>query len=134
MPDLTSRASRKQILAAVVILTMVGSARPALAAAITFPPTDFTILNPDTGATIGQGRYNIESAANGAILHGASHYSDGQSDVETAKLVDRGGSLPKLVEFDHTFYNSDGSIQERAHADLRSGASTCTHTTNGVRS
>jgi hypothetical protein len=38
------------------------------------------------------------------------------------------------VEFDHTFYNSDGSIQARAHADLRSGAATCTNNTGGAAS
>jgi len=122
------------MLAALAILMIVGNVRVALAAGISFPTTNFTILNPDTGATIGQGRYNIESVADGAILHGVSHYSDGQSDVETARLVGVGEGLPKLVEFDHTFYNPSGSILERAHADLRSGASTCTHTDSGTRS
>ena len=131
---LRNRIIRKQIPYALAILIIVASAHGALAAAISFPTTKFSILNPDTGATIGQGRYNIESVADGAILHGESRYYDGQSDVETGKLLGVGDGLPRLVEFDHTFYNSDGSIQARAHADLRSGAATCTNTTGGVSS
>lgn len=131
VPDLHNRISRKQILAALVILLIVGSARRALANALSFPATNFAIMNPDTGAIIGQSRYSVESIADGAILHGSSSFYDGQSDVETGKLLGVGDGLPKLVEFDHTFYNADGTIQERSHADLRSGASTCSHTTGG---
>jgi hypothetical protein len=130
---LRNRISRKRILAVLAILIIVGVAHRALAAPISFPTTNFAILNPDTGATIGQSRYSIESIADGGILHGLSRYYDGQSDVETSKLQDGvGAGLPKLVEFDHTFYNADGSIQARAHADLKSGASTCTNNTGAT--
>ncbi len=132
---LRNRISRKQILAALAILIIVGGKRLAVAAPISFPSTNFAILNPDTGATIGQSRYSIESINDGGILHGLSRYYDGQSDVETGKLQDGvGDGMPKLVEFDHTFYEPDGSIQARAHADLRSGASTCTTSTGGTTS
>ena len=114
---------------------IVASAHGSFAHAFSFPATNFTILNPDTGAKIGRSRYSIESVAGGAILHGLSRYYDGRSDIETGKLrLGTGDELPKLVEFDHTFYNRDGSIQARAHADLVSGAATCTDTTGGVAS
>jgi hypothetical protein len=84
------------------------------------------ILNPDTGIAIGRGRYRIERTGEGATLHGENLYYDDQSDVETAELQSgAGGELPRLVEFDHTFFNADGSIQRRAHLDLKSGAATC---------
>jgi hypothetical protein len=132
---LRTRVSLKRILAAFMILVTTGGAHRAHSAALSFPETDFTIQNPDTGATLGHGRYSVESVAGGAILHGLSRYDDGQSDVETGKLqLKAGDGLPKLVEFDHTFFNRDGSIQMRAHADLISGAATCTSTASGVRS
>jgi hypothetical protein len=109
---------------------IVGGARGALAA-LSFPPTNFAILNPDTGATIGRSRYSVESTAEGGILHGESSFYDGQSDVETGRLIGVGDDLPKLVEFDHTFYAADRSITERSHVDLKSGASVCTHTSGG---
>lgn len=114
---------------------IVANAHGSLAHAFSFPPTNFTILNPDTGATIGRSRYSIEGVAGGAILQGLSRYYDGQSDIETGKLrVGTGDELPKLVEFDHTFYNPDGSIQARAHVDLVSGAATCSNTNGAVNS
>ena len=132
---LHNRIKQKQILVALAILIIVACAHLALAAPISFPTTNFAILNPDTGATIGQSRYSIQTVDGGAILHGSSRYYDGQSDVETGKLrLGVGDNLPKLVEFDHTFYNADGSIQARAHADLISGASICTTTTGGTTS
>jgi hypothetical protein len=109
---------------------ITGGARRA-SAAISFPPTSFAILNPDTGATIGQSRYSVESTVDGGILHGESSFYDGQSDVETGTLVGVGDGLPKLVEFDHTFYAADRSITERSHVDLRSGASVCSQTSGG---
>src|SRR5271168_4824696 len=101
--------------------------RPASSAnALSFPPTNFAILNPDTGTVIGRSRYRIDSAGDGATLRGENGYFDGQTDVEVARLkLSAEGTLPKLVEFDHTFYNADKSILKRSHLDLRSGAATC---------
>ena len=110
---------------------ITGGARGAFAA-LSFPPTTFAILNPDTGATIGRSSYSVEATADGGILHGESSFYDGQSDVETGRLIGVGDDLPRLVEFDHTFYNPDHSIQERSHVDLISGAATCIHTANGI--
>ena len=104
-----------------------GRCAPAFSAdALSFPPTSFMILNRDTGIAIGRSRYRIESTREGATLRGENTYYDDQSDVETAELQPgAGGEPPRLVEFDHTFFNADGSIQRRAHLDLKSGAATC---------
>jgi len=110
---------------------ITGGARRA-SAAISFPPTTFAILNPDTGAVIGQSKYSVEGNAEGGILHGESSFYDGQSDVETGRLIGvSGDGMPKLVEFDHTFYDANRTIVERSHVDLKSGASVCTHTSSG---
>ncbi len=103
--------------------------------ALSFPPTDFAILNPDTGVALGRSHYRIDSTRDGATLHGENVYFDGQTDVETAHLeLDAAGQLPKLVEFDHTFYKADGSILLRAHVDLKSGAATCIDNSGGQKS
>jgi hypothetical protein len=122
------------VLAFAAILA-VACAAPAMSAnALTFPPTDFVILSPDTGVAIGHSRYRMDSTRDGATLHGENGYFDGQTDVETAHLeLGAAGQLPKLVEFDHTFYNADGSILQRAHADLKSGAATCIDNSGGQK-
>lgn len=105
----------------------MAGARPAFSAdALSFPPTSFTILNPDTGIAIGFGRYRVDSTGESTTLHGENNYFDDQSDVETAEIQPgAGGEPPRLAEFDHTFFNADGSVQRRAHLDLKSGAATC---------
>lgn len=109
-----------------IIVTMAGACPAFSADALSFPPTRFAILNPDTGIAIGRSRYRVESTGEGATLHGENNYYDDQSDVETAQIrPGAGGEPPRLVEFDHTFFNADGSIQRRTHLDLKSGAATC---------
>jgi len=104
--------------------------------ALSFPPTNFAILNPTTGVAMGRARYRVESTPDGGILRGENGYFDGQTDVETAHIevaaID--GGKPKLTEFDHTYYNPDKSILKRAHVDLKSGAATCVDNSAGQKS
>jgi len=124
------------MVAAFATILTVACARSALAAnALSFPPTNFAILNPDTNVAIGRSRYRIESTRDVATLRGENGYFDGQTDVETARLdLGTAGELPKLVEFDHTFYNADRSVLARAHIDLKSGAATCIDNSAGQKS
>ncbi|MGA7869997.1 MAG: hypothetical protein WCA22_03770 [Candidatus Binatus sp.] len=130
------RRERRWIAGALTLVLTIACAAPAFSAnALSFPPTDFTILNPATGIAIGRSRYRIDSTRDGATLHGQNNYYDDQSDVETAHLqLGAGGEPPRLVEFDHTFYNADGSILERAHVDLKTGAATCIDNSGGQKS
>lgn len=114
------------VAAAAIVLAAGGARRAFSADALNFPPTSFVILSPDTGIAIGRSRYRVESAGGIATLHGENLYYDDQSDVETAEIeLGAGGEPPRLVEFDHTFFNADGSIQRRGHLDLKTGAATC---------
>ncbi len=122
--------------AALAIILVVACARPAFSAkALIFPPTSFAILNPDTGVAIGRSRYRVESTGDSATLRGENGYFDGQTDVETAHLrLATSGELPRLLDFDHTFYKADGSILVRAHLDAKSGAATCTDNSGAQKS
>ena len=132
---ITRRKQRWTVAAFAMILAVAG-ARPALSAnGLSFPPTSFTILDPDTGVAIGRSRYRVDSTLDGATLRGENGYFDGRTDVETARLqLGAAGQPPKLVEFDHTFYNADRSILKRAHVDLKSGAGTCIDNSAGQKS
>jgi hypothetical protein len=122
------------IVALITILTIT-CARPAFPAeALSFPPTSFSILTPDTGVAIGRARYRVESSRDGTMLRGENGYFDGQTDVETARIELASSGQPKLTEFDHTFYNTDGSILRRSHVDLKSGAGTCIDNSAGQKS
>jgi len=122
---MTKRA--RGTMAAACAVAAMTFARPAWPAnVLDFPPTSFTILNPDTGVAMGRSRYRVDLAGDGGTLHGEDHYFDDQSDVETSRLrTIAGDELPRLAEFDHTFFNSDGTVLMRAHLDFTSGAATC---------
>jgi len=124
------------VAAVLAIVATMACARPAHSAnALVFPPTSFAILNPDTGVAIGRSRYRIDSNGDSATLRGENGYFDSQTDVETAHLrLGAGGELPKLVDFDHTYYRADGSILRRAHLDVASGAATCTDNSGAQKS
>jgi hypothetical protein len=124
---LAGGATRRGIVLAFAAMLFFASARCAPADdSLNFPSTSFTIMNPADSTPLGVSRYSIESHGNRAVLRGENRYYSGLTDVETGNLeLGAGGELPRLVEFDHTFYNADGSIQERAHVDLKSGAGFC---------
>jgi len=127
---------RTSIVAMFALAVTIACARPAFSAApLSFPPTSFTIVKPDSGVAIGQAHYRIEPARDGGILRGENGYFDGQTDVETAHIetADDAGK-PKLTEFDHTYYNPDKSILRRTHVDLKSGAASCIDNSAGQKS
>ena len=62
------------VAASAIILTMAGARSAFSADALSFPPTSFVILNPDTGIAIGRGHYRIDRTGEGATLHGENHY------------------------------------------------------------
>jgi hypothetical protein len=128
--------NRGWMVAALAIVLTVACARFAFSEnTLSFPPTNFAILNPDTGAAIGQSHYRLESTPDGAMLRGDNGYFDGQIDIETAQIrLGAGGGQPRLTEFDHTFYNADRSLLIRAHLDVQTGAATCIDNTGGQNS
>jgi hypothetical protein len=126
---------RRLIVAALATVLTIARTRSAYSAdALSFPPTSFSILTPATGVLIGRASYRLDSTRDGAILRGENGYFDRQTDVEVAHIQAASGGLPKLTDFDHTYYNADGSILKRAHLDLKSGAGTCIDNSNGQKS
>lgn len=121
-----SPAKRGKITALAIALTVALARTGFCADSLSFPPTKYTIVNPDTGATIGHSDYRADESPDGATLQGANYFSDGQVDVETAH-IERGdaGQGPRLMDWDHAFYRADGSLLVRGYLDLRSGNATC---------
>ncbi len=112
-------------------LTGASSAR-CVEEILSFPSSGFRILNPDTGVVIGQCRYSVERLGTGAILKGENHYLNGDYDIEEAHMVIvPGRPVPRLVNFKHTFYRKDGSIEREGRAELSTGVGWCETTENG---
>src|SRR5215469_733757 len=132
---MSSMLEPRRIAAAIAMILIFICPRSASSAdVLSFPPTSFEILNPDTGAAIGRAKYRVDSAGDHATLRGEDGYFDGQTDVEIAHLdLGSPGRPPRLVDFDHTFYNGDRSILRRHHLDVKSGAATCIDNSAGQK-
>lgn len=133
---MSSKLEQRRIVAAIaIILSLVCSPSALSAELLSFPPTTFEILNPVTGAAIGRAKYRVDSAGDRATLRGEDGYFDGQTDVEIAHLdLGAPGQPPRLVDFDHTFYNGDRSMLRRHHLEVKSGAATCIDNSGGQKS
>jgi len=101
--------------------------RPVFAAEVlNFPPSDFDILNADTGQLIGHGHYTVDQTAGSLILRGENRYLNGEYDTEEDKLTTAGDSpLPTLISFHHDFFNADGSPSIVARLDTETGLAVC---------
>jgi hypothetical protein len=87
---------------------------------------DFVILSPDATSRIGRTHYSIIKRGGALILRGENRFDSGQYDIETSRLTPAsGGGLPTLVDFNHMFYNAEGTVMLESHADLRTGLASC---------
>ena len=86
----------------------------------------FTILSADGQEVIGSSEYRSEHLHDRTLLVGENRYKDGEHDVERDELAfNKGNTVPVMVNFEHTFFNSDGSHKLFVRADPRSGSASC---------
>jgi hypothetical protein len=88
--------------------------------------TDVTIFDPDGGVAIGQGHYNLSHVGGVDVVEGENKYLNGEYDREeqSVKPAVR-GMPPVLVNFQHQFFNPDGSMQYTDSLDARTGHAAC---------
>jgi len=134
-----SRISRRSITCAVFLAALLFNAAAGCAAQASaagpfdFKSADFLILSPDGQRVLGRSHFHVDRDSTGMTLGGENRYLDGQFDVETDHLTAQAGdALPRLITFNHSYFNADGSPQENGRADLNSGAASCTNYRDGV--
>jgi hypothetical protein len=68
------------------------------------------------------------------MLVGENRYKDEEHDAEQDELAfKKDNAPPVMVNFEHTFFNSDGSHKLSARADLRSGNASCASYNGGQK-
>ena len=109
------------------------SAGLAHAGAFDFPPSDFKILNAASTQLIGHGHYEIVPANAGhATAIGEHRFNDGEYDIERDDLELRGDDqIPRMVTFEHTFFNANGALQRVNKANFQTGLASCTRYDDG---
>lgn len=130
---LSRRRYMQFVIAAAAVATLWLSAALADAAAFDFPPSDFKILNAAGTQVIGHGHYEIvPTNAGHATALGENRFNDGEYDIERDDLELRGGNqIPRMLTFEHTFFNADGTLQRVNKANFQTGLASCTEYENG---
>jgi hypothetical protein len=111
-----------------------------LSAAITdagpfdLPPSDFDIIDAAEGTqVIGHCHYEVTpDGAWHATAFGENRFNDGEYDIERDRLELRGDDqLPRMVTFEHTFFNANGTLQRANKANFQTGLASCIQYENG---
>jgi len=127
---LTSRYPAQLRLIAALILIGTLAGRPVRAAPVAdmavFKPADLEIYDAAGKQLIGHASYRAQGINGGEVIKGEYRYLDGQWDVEEERLEHvAGGAMPQMVEFNHTFYAADGTMERRTTVDLKTGNCSC---------
>jgi len=95
--------------------------------AFDFGSQQLKILSPDGKQTIGSTRFRVSRDSSGEQIKGETRYADGEHDNES-ELLDVGSteSTPRLVRYEHSFFNADGTLAMVDTLDARSGVASCT--------
>jgi hypothetical protein len=98
------------------------------------PPSDFDIIDAAEGTQrIGHGHYEVSPDGHGnATAFGENRFNDGEYDVERDKLELHGDDqVPRMVTFEHAFFNANGTLQRANKANFQTGLASCIQYENG---
>jgi hypothetical protein len=97
-----------------------------------FPAIELNIFSADGKRIIGHGRYTISPTDDTELLRGESNYLDGEHDLEleTLKFAD-GSQAPTLLNYEHSFFSPDQTLQRVSGLDARNGTASCKTYVNG---
>jgi hypothetical protein len=123
------RRCRARFFSLIAISVVVAVSSNALAAAdnpFELANTDITIYAPDTDQVIGHGHYNLTHLEDADLIEGDNKYLNGEFDRETQRVELTSNEMPPLlINYQHEFYNADGSVQYLESLDEASGAAVC---------
>jgi hypothetical protein len=120
-------------LTVVALIALWLGAAIAYAGPFDLPPSDFNIMNADGTQVIGHGHYQVTSDGDEyATAFGEDRFNDGEYDVERDKLeLHDNDQLPRMITFEHTFFNASGTLQRVSKANFQTGLVSCTEYQNG---
>ncbi len=111
----------------ILCLTLVASAADG-ADVFDLTNTDITILNPDTRQVLGHGHYKVTHIDGAMLFEGENRFLNGEYDHEVQRITRVGaGAPPILVNYQHSFFNADGSPESVDALDATTGSLACTH-------
>ena len=119
--------------ASAVVRSNASALEASPAGAFDFRALQFKILSPDAKQTIGSTRFTVLRDDNSSEeIKGETRYLDGEHDNENERLyVANPDSTPRLDTYEHSFFNTDGTLRMVDTLNTKSGIASCTSYTAG---
>jgi hypothetical protein len=126
------KSSLTAALFAAIAIAVGVRASAHLNAAAASPPSaplaqnmDFIIYNPSGTTLLGRAHYVIAQDAGSVTIDGRNSYLDGEYDVEHDLLKSVEDEPPRLITYQHSFFDAQGKPQIIARADVPGGKGSC---------
>ena len=98
-----------------------------------FGRRQFRILSADGKQTIGSTHFTVSRDNSTEEIKGETSYLNGEHDSEDILLyLASPAATPRLVSYEHSFFNADGSILMVDTLDAKSGDASCTSHWSGT--
>jgi len=93
--------------------------------------SDLYIYDPTGAQLLGRAHYTVTQHDGMVTIEGRNEFIDGQRDVEHDKLKTTDGDLPRLLSYEHDFFDTHGAPLLNASADAVTGKTSCAKYENG---
>jgi hypothetical protein len=93
--------------------------------------SNFYIYDPTGTQLLGRARYLVTQRGSVVTIDGHNEFIDGQRDVEHDTLKSVDGEIPRMLSYQHDFFDSHGAALLSASADAASGKTSCAKYENG---
>jgi hypothetical protein len=118
------------VAAAALLLNLGCATDPAFAAAPAevgplTQSSDLYIYDPNGTRLLGRAHYTVVQHDGVVTIEGRNDFIDGECDIEHDILRSVGGGLPRMVSYEHSFFDAHGAAQIVAKADAVSGKTSC---------
>src|SRR5690242_1672572 len=110
---------------------VAGAAAVAKAGPLT-QSTELDIYDPSGATLLGKAYYTVVQRGGLVTIEGRNDFIDGERDVEHDTLRSVDGGLPRMVTYEHDFFDAHGAPQIAAKADAVTGRTSCAKYEDGT--
>jgi hypothetical protein len=104
---------------------------PPKAGAVVAQISDLLIYDPTGSKLLGRAHYTITQRGEVVTIEGRNQFVDGERDIEHETLATTDDGLPRLLTYEHSYFDAHGAAQRVATADATTGKTSCAKYENG---
>jgi hypothetical protein len=133
--DVLKKNGKKGLIAAMIVaVTLLAGRRLGTASAFATATavdgsiirnTDLYIYDPAGTRLLGRAHYTVKQHDNIVTIEGRNDFLDGEYDIEHDTLKMTADELPRMIAYEHSFFDAHGAPQIIAKADAVTGKTSC---------